>query len=350
MGDYRERVLAQVAACKIKMANRETHFLQDIDRRGDCTPGQREQLAAYVRRICKQTKRFEYLVCADKIAEVRLLTALLPIATRELTAINLGQPDPQAADNHLRVAMSDLVLDMSELSFIVHRIGADLTSGLLAVQRVRVEDDTALRLALDFFALDAPIFFRAFEQEYVRKIGSAFAGMFVEHLGRLEFYRVKETGIHVPFALRGLSSGDLCAFLFDGVAGDALAQAGAPGYQLPIYNLSIYENQDAVIATGDEARVGAIHTKIEEWTRELSAMDPKERAIVTEEARICRHEATHLMRRMGEIGEVISPRAGVRYDLGLAYEEKMLGGVCGLRNPKRVYSLDIQKLPIVFRD
>jgi hypothetical protein len=150
--------------------------------------------------------------------------------------------------------------------------------------------------------------------------------------------------------LRGLSSGDTSVFLFEGAADDALDQEGTPGYLRPVCGLSIYEMPNAIVVSGDEERVEAIHIKIMEWNRKLSAMDVRKQAIVKEEARIYRHETTHVMRRMGATGEVISPRAGVRYDLGLGYEKEMLGGVCGLRDPERVYSLDVQKLPVMFWD
>jgi hypothetical protein len=114
--------------------------------------------------------------------------------------------------------------------------------------------------------------------------------------------------------------------------------------------LSIYENLSTRIGAGDADRVAAIRVKCAKWNRVLSQMDVAMQALVKEEARIYRHEGVHCMRRLGETEEVISPREGVKYDLGLGYEHEMLGGVSGLRDPSRVYGLDVQMVPLFFWD
>jgi hypothetical protein len=184
----------------------------------------------------------------------------------------------------------------------------------------------------------------------VARLEPGFDEQFAEGLGRLKFYRVKERGRHRSRGLRGLSSDGESVFLFDGAAEDALSQKRTRGYRPAACGLSIYENLSTRIATGDEKCVEAIRALCAKWNRVLSQMDVAMQALVKEEARIYRHEGVHCMRRLGETEEVISPREGVKYDLGLGYEKEMLGGVSGLRDSNRVYGLDIQTVPVFFWD
>jgi hypothetical protein len=155
------QVFARVQNCESEMTDREVRFARDIAQRADCTAGQRRQLAASVREICEHVKRCDQLFRDNEMTAALLLSELLPIATRELTAVELGQPDPQAANNHLRIPIDVLVSDVDELSTIVWKIGTRLSRGALVVEKVIRKDDIALQLALDSLFWMVPFSFAA---------------------------------------------------------------------------------------------------------------------------------------------------------------------------------------------